>query len=205
MSEKPFILGGQKLLPIIQADDVETGVNIAKAMALSGTEIVEVVLRTDASLDIIKEITKQLPDVKVAAGTILDEKNLIDAVDAGAKIIVTPAVSTKLLNVMADCPIPVLPGVSNTSDILLASEFGYTELKLFPASLSGGVNFLKAVSSVFKKMSFCPTGGINEKNRNEFLALSNVFSVGGTWVVQPDWVAAKDWQKITAACKEALI
>tara|TARA_R110000744_G_scaffold22171_4_gene57050 strand:- start:52 stop:654 length:603 start_codon:yes stop_codon:yes gene_type:complete len=196
-------MGKQKLLPIIQADSVSQGLEIAKAMAAAGIGLVEVVLRTKASIDIIKAVKQELPDLKVGAGTVLDADILKQALAAGSDFIITPTISSSLLTHLANCKVPVLPGVSNSSDILLAREFGYTELKLFPASLSGGAPFLKAMGSVFNGISFCPTGGINEKNQHEFLALTNVFAVGGTWIANPEWVANEDWLKITSACKAA--
>lgn len=204
MNDNSFILGGQTLLPIIQADQVELGVETARAMVTAGANIVEVVLRSDASLSIVEAIKKEFPGLKVAAGTVLDTELLSSAITAGASIIVTPAVSTNLLNHLMDCPVPVLPGVSNVADILMAREYGYTELKLFPASLAGGVEFLKSVSSVFKDISFCPTGGVNQNNRLEYLSLPNVFAVGGTWVAPPELVNAQNWSKITELCREAL-
>lgn len=197
------LMGKQTLLPIIQADNVEQGLNIAKAMAEAGIGLVEVVLRTPASLDILKAIKQELPDLKVGAGTVLDADILKQALDAGSDFIITPAISSQLLTDLAQCTVPVLPGVSNTADILLAKEFGYQELKLFPASLSGGAPFLKAMGSVFKGISFCPTGGVKQSNQDEYLALSNVFAVGGTWIADPKWVESEQWSKITAACLTA--
>jgi len=198
------LMGKQTLLPIIQADSVSQGLEIAKAMAAAGIGLVEVVLRTQASIDIIKTIKHELPDLKVGAGTVIDADILKQALDAGSDFIITPTISSSLLTHLVKCPVPVLPGVSGSSDILLAREFGYTELKLFPASLSGGAPFLKAMGSVFKGIAFCPTGGINEKNQDEFLSLNNVFAVGGTWIANPEWVANEEWSKITDACKAAL-
>lgn len=197
------LMGKQTLLPIIQANSVSQGLEIAKAMSVAGIHLVEVVLRTQASIDIITALKHQLPDLKVGAGTVIDGDILKQALAAGSDFIITPTISNNLLTHLAKCTVPVLPGVSSASDILLAKEFGYTELKLFPASLSGGAPFLKAMGSVFQELSFCPTGGINEKNQQEYLALSNVFAVGGTWVVNPKWVADEDWSKITTACKAA--
>jgi 2-dehydro-3-deoxyphosphogluconate aldolase/(4S)-4-hydroxy-2-oxoglutarate aldolase len=198
------LMGKQTLLPIIQANSVSEGVEIARAMSVAGIHLVEVVLRTAASLDVIKAIKKELPDLKVGAGTVIDADILKQALAAGSDFIITPTISSSLLTHLAQCDVPVLPGVSNSSDILLAREFGYSELKLFPASLSGGAPFLKAMGSVFSGISFCPTGGINEKNQQDFLTLSNVFAVGGTWIANPEWVADKNWSKITSACKAAL-
>jgi 2-dehydro-3-deoxyphosphogluconate aldolase/(4S)-4-hydroxy-2-oxoglutarate aldolase len=172
-------------------------------MAAAGIGLVEVVLRTPASLDIIKAIKQELPELKVGAGTVLDANVLKQALDAGSDFIITPAVSSQLLTVLAKCTVPVLPGVSNTADILLAKEFGYNELKLFPASLSGGAPFLKTMGSVFKDISFCPTGGIKQSNQDEYLALTNVFAVGGTWIADANWVESGQWSKITAACLTA--
>lgn len=204
MSSFSSLMGTQTLLPIIQADTAEEGLNIAKAMGAAGIHLVEVVLRTPASYDVIRLIKKELPDMVVGAGTILDTDILAKALEAGSDYIITPATSPKLYEAFKTCPVPVLPGVATASDILLAYEYGYTEVKLFPASLAGGIPFLKAMGSVFQTMRFNPTGGINASNFADFLALDNVIAVGGTWVADKKWVKNEDWAAITAACKEAL-
>lgn len=198
------LMSGQTLLPIIQATTPEQGVNIARAMADAGLGLVEVVLRTEASLAALMAIKKQVPELKVGAGTVINSTILNQALDAGSDFIVTPAVSEKLLSELVKIDVPVLPGVSNTGEILLASEFGFEEQKLFPAALAGGAKFLSALSSVFQSVSFCPTGGVNQLNRNDFLSLSNVFAVGGTWVSTSDWVETSNWSAITDACRQAL-
>ncbi|WP_416307501.1 bifunctional 4-hydroxy-2-oxoglutarate aldolase/2-dehydro-3-deoxy-phosphogluconate aldolase [Neptunicella sp. SCSIO 80796] len=198
------LMGTQTLLPIIQADSAGQGVDIARAMQAAGIKLVEVVLRTPESLDALSAIKQALPELTVGAGTVIDKATLTQAINAGADFIVTPASSPELLEQLAGCGIPALPGVSNTGDILLASEAGFSELKLFPASLSGGAPFLNAVGSVFQHIRFCPTGGVNAENQQDYLSLPNVFAVGGTWVAKPNWVQAGDWASITQACKQAL-
>lgn len=198
------LMNGQTLLPIIQADTPEQGVKIASAMAEAGLKLVEVVLRTEQSLAALTAIKQQVPELIVGAGTVTNEVILQQAIDAGADFIVTPAISEKFLGHLANCGIPVVPGVSNTADILLAREFGFTELKLFPASLSGGAPFLAAVGSVFQDIVFCPTGGISPDNKQDYLSLNNVIAVGGTWVCKKEWVAENNWQVITDTCKAAV-
>lgn len=198
------LMAGQIILPIIQADSVAQGVKIAESMREAGIKLVEVVLRTQESLAALQAIKAEVPGLIVGAGTVTNKKILAQALEAGADFIVTPASSEALLKSLQSCDVPTLPGVSNTADILLAQEFGFTEMKLFPASLSGGIPFLKAVSSVFGDVTFCPTGGINGENKAQYLALKNVFAVGGTWMAQKQWVEAKDWKAVHAASVQAI-
>ena len=145
-----------------------------------------------------------MPALKVGAGTVINTDILEQALAAGADFIVTPAVSPQLLAALTKCNVPVLPGVSNTGDILMALEYGFEEQKLFPASLAGGTAFVSAVSSVFRAASFCPTGGVSEQNKMDYLSLNNVFAVGGTWIANKEWVAQENWQAITDSCIQAL-
>lgn len=200
MTSFSSLMGNQILLPIIQADSPTQGVAIAKAMREAGLTLVEVVLRTESSLVTLSAIKTEFPDLIVGAGTVTNADILKQALEAGADFIITPAVSEKLLEHLSTCGVPVLPGVSNTGEILLAREFGYQELKLFPAALSGGAKFLAAISSIFQDIKFCPTGGVTAENKADYLSLSNVFAVGGTWVVKKEWLADDNWQAITDAC-----
>ncbi len=203
MKNVSTLMEGQIILPLVQAPSAELGIEIARAMQAGGLHSVEVVLRTPESLAALAAIKKALPELSVGAGTILNVEMLKQAIDAGADYIVTPAVTPKLLEALVSCGVPVIPGVSKPSDIALAYEYGVREMKLFPAELSGGAAFLKAIGAVFQDVKFCPTGGVSEANRGNYLALNNVFTVGGSWVATNEWVAQGNWAAITEACKAA--
>lgn len=203
MASFKALLKQQVLLPIIQVETCEQGVAVASAMQQAGIHLVEVVLRTEQSIAALKAIKTALPDMVVGAGTVTNGTILQQAIDAHADFIITPAITPNLLSQLRDCPVPVVPGVSNTADVLLAVEQGFTELKLFPATLSGGAAFIKAMGAVFPHVSFCPTGGISDKNKDEFLSLSNCVAVGGSWVAPTQWVKEANWDNITQACRRA--
>jgi 2-dehydro-3-deoxyphosphogluconate aldolase / (4S)-4-hydroxy-2-oxoglutarate aldolase len=197
------LLGKQTLLPIIQTHAIDEGLNIAHAMVLAGLHNVEVVLRSDVSLQVVMEIKRSFPNLQVGAGTVYNTAILDAALNAGADYIVTPTITQSLLNALLSSGVPFIPGVQTMRDIAEVMEHGVTEMKLFPAELSGGIAFLQAISSLFRHLMFCPTGGIHADNKDAYLALANVFAVGGTWVAKPEWVASKQWQKITQACMAA--
>ena len=197
------LMGKQSLLPIIQANNIDEGLHIAAAMEIAGLHSVEVVLRSEASLQALSEIKRAFPHLLVGAGTVYNTTILDAAVKAGADYIVTPTVTDSLLLALKNSGVPFIPGVQNMRDIAEVMEHGITEMKLFPAELSGGIAFLNAISSIFRHVKFCPTGGINAANKDAYLALANVFAVGGTWVVKPEWVKYGLWHKITAACLQA--
>jgi 2-dehydro-3-deoxyphosphogluconate aldolase/(4S)-4-hydroxy-2-oxoglutarate aldolase len=98
--------------------------------------------------------------------------------------IVSPGLTSDLAKALFESEIPFLPGAITPSEIISGQELGVNFFKFFPANLFGGLETLKAYSSVFKGVKFCPTGGINESNYQDFLKLENVVSVGGTWVLK---------------------
>jgi 2-dehydro-3-deoxyphosphogluconate aldolase/(4S)-4-hydroxy-2-oxoglutarate aldolase len=176
------IMNGQKVLPIIQAQTIEQGLLVAEVMQAKGYHVVEVVLRSDISAALVTKIKRTYPEMIVGAGTVVNAQSLDAALSAGADFIITPTTTPALLELLSNVDVPVIPGVSNMSDVLACVECGYSELKLFPAVLSGGVQMLKTISSVFPQLRFCPTGGISQANMDDFLALNNVTAVGGTWL-----------------------
>lgn len=191
------------IVPVIAIDDEKDALPLAKALQEGGVNIMEITLRTQAGLKAIEIISKELPSMNVGAGTVCNEKELIQAKNAGAKFIFSPGISIELIEASKKHNITLIPGVSTASEVMLAQNNEIFYCKLFPATLSGGVEILKAFSGPFSKMRFCPTGGVNLNNLNDFLMLKNVLCVGGTWFVPKNEILNGEFDKITLLCKQA--
>ncbi|WP_422135780.1 bifunctional 4-hydroxy-2-oxoglutarate aldolase/2-dehydro-3-deoxy-phosphogluconate aldolase [Endozoicomonas sp. ALD040] len=148
----------------------------------NGYSVFEVTLRTDCAFDAIRKIKEDFPTVKVGAGTILSEQQAEQAAYAGADFGVAPGFNITVAKKAKSLNLPFIPGVATPSEIETARENGYKLLKLFPAKVLGGVNYLKALSGPYKDVKFMPTGGITQKTAQDYLGLRNVDCIGGTWM-----------------------
>ncbi|MDF2642301.1 MAG: keto-hydroxyglutarate-aldolase/keto-deoxy-phosphogluconate aldolase [Pseudomonas sp.] len=193
-----------RILPVITILRDEDVLPLADALAAGGLTALEVTLRSAFGLSAIRILREQRPELCVGAGTILDRHMLADAEAAGAQFIVTPGSTHDLLEAALESPLPLLPGISSASEIMIGYGMGYRRFKLFPAEISGGVGALKALGGPFNEVRFCPTGGVNEQNLKSYMALSNVMCVGGTWMIDNEWVKNGDWGRIQEATAQAL-
>ena len=191
------IMQDAPVIPVIVLHNVEHAVPMAKALLAGGIRVLEVTLRTPLGLACIEASAKQLPEAIVGAGTVRNAVDAAAAARAGARFAVSPGYTSKLGQACRDLNLPLLPGVATSSEIMMAQEDGFTELKFFPAVQSGGIQMLKAWQGPFGELRFCPTGGISPGNAAEFLALSNVVCVGGSWLVPASAVESGNWSLIT--------
>ena len=186
-----------KVIPVLKFENTEDAMNTINALSAGGIQIAEITYRTEKASECIKMISQKFPDMLVGAGTITNVKKAKDAVLNGAKFIVMPGYDKKTVSWCIRKKIPVVPGVATPSEIMKAVNKGINVLKLFPAEVSGGIKLLRALKGPFYDVNFIPTGGITSENAKEYLALSNVIEVGGTWIAGEDAVKNKQWQLIT--------
>ena len=192
------ILSAAPVVPVLTIEDPAAAVPLARALVAGGLTALEITLRTAAGLDCIRAIAAEVEGANVGAGTVLDARQLDDAVRAGAKFLVSPGATPGLIEAAAACGVPYLPGVATAGEAMTLAERGYRYLKFFPAEPAGGVAYLKALAAPLPGIRFCPTGGIGANNANLYLALPNVICVGGSWVAPGEAVAAADWARVTA-------
>jgi 2-dehydro-3-deoxyphosphogluconate aldolase / (4S)-4-hydroxy-2-oxoglutarate aldolase len=206
VSDRPTsleVMQDAPVIPVIVLQDPAHAVPLAKALVAGGIRMLEVTLRTRVALACIEAIAKEVPEAVIGAGTVRSAADAQAALMAGARFVVSPGYTRGVGKACRDLGIALLPGVATGSEIMLAQEDGYTELKFFPAMQAGGPAMLKAWHGPFNDVRFCPTGGVTAANAGEFLALTNVACVGGSWLTPADAVAAGDWARITRLASEA--
>ncbi len=192
------------IVPVVVIENIKDAVPLAQSLIEGGIQIIEVTLRSSCALEAIELIAKNVPKMRVGAGTILNPTQLEQAQNRGAEFLISPGLTIKLLEYAKKKDIPLIPGVSSSSEVMQALEWGYSALKFFPAEYCGGVKLLNAFNGPFKGVKFCPTGGISVDNMRSYLDLENVLCVGGSWLTPKNLIQNKEWDKITEICKRAL-
>ncbi len=191
------------VIPVIVLDRAADAVPVAEALIAGGIPVFEITLRTEAGLSAIGEIAKRFPDALTGAGTVLSKSLATQAIDAGAQFIVSPGWDEDVVDTAIAADIPVVPGVVTPSEVQRAQRHGLSLLKFFPASVSGGVPMLKALSSVYSNVRFVPTGGVSAKNLTDYLSVPNVVACGGSWLTPARPIAEGRFDEITRLAKEA--
>ncbi len=198
------ILQISPIVPVVVIENIKDAVPLAQSLIEGGIPIIEVTLRSSCALEAIELIAKNVPKMRVGAGTILNPTQLEQAQNRGAEFLISPGLTIKLLEYAKKKDMPLIPGVSSSSEVMQALELGYNALKFFPAEYCGGVKLLNAFNGPFKGVKFCPTGGISADNMHSYLNLENVLCVGGSWLTPKNLIQNKEWDKITGICKRAL-
>ncbi|GAA8857018.1 bifunctional 4-hydroxy-2-oxoglutarate aldolase/2-dehydro-3-deoxy-phosphogluconate aldolase [Helicobacter pylori] len=192
------------IVPVVVIENIKDAVPLAQSLIEGGIQIIEVTLRSSCALEAIELIAKNVPKMRVGAGTILNPTQLEQAQNRGAEFLISPGLTIRLLEYAKKKDMPLIPGVSSSSEVMQALELGYNALKFFPAEYCGGVKLLNAFNGPFKGVKFCPTGGISADNMHSYLNLENVLCVGGSWLTPKNLIQNKEWDKITEICKRSL-
>lgn len=198
------VLEISKIIPVITIYDLKTSVDLAKALWDGGIKILEITLRTNEAIKAIELIANEVPQVTVGAGTVLNSKMLEEVKNAGAKFAISPGLNSIFAKEAQNIDITLIPGVATASEVMLALQYGYKNLKFFPAEAAGGITMLKSLAAPFSDVKFCPTGGINLDNMKNYLNLNNVLCVGGSWLSPKELILEKKWHKITQIAKQSL-
>lgn len=198
------LLSQSPVIPVLVIKDIDSAVPLARALVAGGINVLEVTLRTPQGLEAIRRISEEVEGAIVGAGTVLNVNDLEQSLSAGSQFIFTPGLTPRLLDDGSQCGVPFIPGVTTPSDIMVGMESGLSVFKFFPAEAAGGVDMLKALSGPFAQAKFCPTGGINLINMSSYLQLSNVLSIGGSWITRDELIFSGAWEDITKLSGQAI-
>ena len=203
MTSPAGLLEVSPVIPVVTVDNPDHAVPVARALLAGGIPIIELTLRTDRALEALAAIRADVPDILIGAGTVLRPRQADDAVEHGARFVVSPGASLPLLRHLVTLPVPVLPGVATVSEVLTALDHGLTDLKFFPAGPAGGPSYLSALAAPVPQARFCPTGGVTPDNMADYLALRNVPAIGGSWLTPAGVLTSQDWARISTLAQDA--
>ena len=192
------------IVPVVVLNRVEDAVPLAHALLEGGINFMEITFRTECAAECISVISREVPDMIVGAGTVINIDQAMLAVENGAKFIVSPGLDEGVVLWAKGNNIPVIPGTVTPTEIMRAISLGLNVLKFFPADVYGGIKALKALSAPFGQVKFLPTGGVSEANLKDFIENKSVAAVGGSWVCKKDDILNQDWDKITFISANAI-
>ncbi|CAJ0995290.1 KHG/KDPG aldolase [Sodalis praecaptivus] len=198
------ILTSGPVVPVIVIQKREHAFPLAKALVAGGVKVLEVTLRTPCAMDAIRAIAQEVPEAIIGAGTVTNAQQLAEVTAAGAQFAISPGLTEPLLKAANAGSIPLIPGISTVSELMLGMDYGLREFKFFPAEANGGVKALQAIAGPFSQVRFCPTGGISPANYRDYLALKSVLCIGGSWLVPNDALEQGDYARITQLAKDAV-
>lgn len=193
-----------KVMPVIQIDNADDAVPLAKVLVENGLPAAEITFRTAAAAESIRRIREAFPEIVLCAGTVLTKEQVDAAIEAGADFVISPGFNPTTVKYCIENNIKMIPGVNNPSLVEQVLELGVTALKFFPAEASGGINMLKSLTGPYGQIELMPTGGVNPQNLLDYLAIPQVVACGGTWIVPTAAINAHDWDSIARNVREAV-
>jgi 2-dehydro-3-deoxyphosphogluconate aldolase/(4S)-4-hydroxy-2-oxoglutarate aldolase len=195
-----------RIIPVIAIEEKENALPLADCLTKGGLPLIEITFRTKIAPDVINLLKKERPEILLGAGTILSVDNLNKAIDCGASFAVSPGINPKVVKEAVKMDFPFFPGVITPGDIEKALDLGVRILKFFPAEAAGGIKLLKSLESPYSHMGikFIPTGGITLQNMADYLSLSSVLAVSGTWLAKKENISNGNWVKISRNCQESV-
>ncbi len=192
------------IIPVIKIDHVEDAKPLAKALCEGGLPVAEVTFRSACAKEAMQLMYQEYPDMLIGAGTVLTPKQVDDALEAGAKFIVSPGLNPDVVTYCQEKKVPIIPGCATPSDMEKAISLGLDVVKFFPAEANGGIAAIKAMAAPYSQLRFMPTGGIREDNVKDYLNFDKVIACGGTWMVKSEYLDKKEFDVIKQLTKQAV-
>ncbi|MEO0973050.1 MAG: bifunctional 4-hydroxy-2-oxoglutarate aldolase/2-dehydro-3-deoxy-phosphogluconate aldolase [Pseudomonadota bacterium] len=198
------LLSKSCVIPVLAIEDLGLAAPLARALADGGLRVVELTLRTEHGLAAVSRMREAAPELVIGMGTVRTPTDVAKAIDAGSDFLVTPGSTPKTLQAIANAGVPAMPAAATATEALIAQDFGFSALKMFPAERCGGIAWLKDIAGPMPDIVWCPSGGIGVDMVERYLALANVECVGGSWIAPKATLADAEWSTITDNAKKAV-
>ena len=194
------------IIPVIVIEDAQQAEPLAEALLRGGMDIIEITCRTHAAAEALKRIKKSFPEMLLGAGTVVTADQAKMCLDCGVDFALAPGLNPETVHFFQKNKTLFVPGIMTPSEIEQGLALGCSLLKFFPAGAAGGPKLLSSITAAYKALpvSFCPTGGVGIDNLSDWLSLSMVSNVGGSWLATPEQILQGEWQEITLQVEEAL-
>jgi len=204
MTEVTERIKNRGIVPVIVLETAQKAVMTARALLAGGIDVMEITFRTSAAEEAIAKVAKEVPQMLVGAGTVINGEQFNRAIDAGAKFIVSPGSDEELIKLAISQNVQIFPGIVTPSELMLGLKHGLNIFKFFPAEISGGLTTIKTLSAVFPNAKFIPTGGISEKNAADYFANKSIAAIGGSWTATGKMIENDAYEEITKKSAEAV-
>lgn len=192
------------LVPVLEIASVDIAGPLADTLEGGGLPCAEVTFRTAAAAEVIAVMAARHPGMLIGAGTVLNIEQVDRALEAGAQFIVSPGFDRSIVDHCRERSVAVLPGVLTPTEAQMAVAAGLDVVKVFPIAMLGGPAYLRALSALFQRLRYVPSGGVAPENLSGYLALPQVIAVGGSWVAPKALLEAGDFAEIDGRVREAV-
>lgn len=163
------IIEEQKAVAVIRLPDSDLYEPVAQAMYEGGIRVSEITMTVPNAISLIKKAVANSPDdAIIGVGSVTNAKMTEQAVEAGAKFVVSPIMTKEIIDKANELDVPVMPGAFTPTEIQQAWEWGADIIKVFPADIVG-MNFIKAVKAPLPHLKLMPTGGVTLTNGGEWI------------------------------------
>lgn len=196
-------LARSRVLPLLDVRGAAGVERVAEILVEEGLPVIEVTLRRPGAADALRALA-EAPELLVGAGTVMTARQAGEAVEAGARFLVSPGHSSAVAAEAARLGVPLIPGIATATELMAAMDHGARTVKFFPAEASGGPAAIRALSAVAPDVRWVPTGGVTPANARDYLDIVVVAAVGGSWVTPRTLIEEGRFNAIAELVREAV-
>lgn len=185
-----------RAIAVIRANQPEIAYQMALSVAAGGMQLIEITWNTKKSVEVIRQLRSEFPELLIGTGTLLNMEQLQNAIASGAQFIFTPHADIAMIEMAVDAKVPIIPGALTPTEIVTAWNAGASCVKVFPVQAVGGANYIQSLQAPLGKIPLIPTGGVTLDNAKAFID-AGAIAVGVASDLFPhQLVVNQDWDAI---------